>query len=793
MTLVLCWLVFPLVLALVAGGCGLLVQAATGFDLPGALLLPLGLALAIVTADLATMSGATARLATPAVLALAVAGYGVSYPWRGRRIDGWAAGAALAVFAVYAAPVVLSGSASFAGFITLDDTATWLALTDRALEHGRTLSGLPPSTYQQVLADYLGGGYPLGAFLPLGIGGKLTGQDIAWLFQPTIAFYGAMLGLAIYAVSGRLVTSKLLRAVVAFLGAQPALLFAYSLWSGIKEVGASALIALVCAAVATTIDRWRSLRATVPAAIAVAGLLAILSPAGGIWLIAPAVVVLVALVRRGLASSLRAVAGLVVLVLLLSIPSLAIARSFISGASGGEITSSNEVANLGHPLDTLQAFGIWPATDFRSPPHDTTVTHVLIGVLLLGVVLSLVLAWRRRVLGMPLYLITGGVGVLLIFVLDQIGLSSPWLNAKGMAEGSPALVAAGVAGAVALIETGRRTEGALIGAAIAAGVLWSNGLAYSNAWIAPRGPLAELQAVGNRFAGQGPTLTTDTHPYGTRHFLRKMDTESPSERRRRLIPLLNGRSIATGIYGDLDRFQVGGILDYKTLVLPRSPVASYPSSPYQLVWSGRYYTVWQRPDAFPAVAEHLPLGSALQPGAVPRCSEVLRLARRVGSSGRLAAAVRRPVVVVNLSSATRPSRWASDGDGLLYPNSEGDVRTTVNVGGSSTYEVWLGGSFRDRLRLAVDGRQLADRRYRLNGSGDWTPLGRISLAPGSHPITLGVGGPGLRPGSGGYPYGMGPLVLSPTTAADGAVTSVAASDARSLCGKRLDWVEGLAS
>src|SRR5439155_6207907 len=143
----------------------------------------------------------------------------------------------------------------------------------------------------------------------------------------------------------------------------------------------------------------------------------------------------------------RAAAVLVALVAVLSIPSISIARSFVSGASGGEITSSSEVANLGHPLDGLQAFGIWPATDFRSRPHDASVTYVLIGVLLAAAVASLLFAWRRRAAGIPLYLVTGGGGVLLIYSLDHVGLSSPWLNAKGMAEGSPALVAAAAAGA----------------------------------------------------------------------------------------------------------------------------------------------------------------------------------------------------------------------------------------------------------------------------------------------------------------------------------------------------------
>src|SRR5262245_41311291 len=205
------------------------------------------------------MTGATAQLATPIAIALAITGFGLA-AGRLRRPGVWAMACAVGTFAVYAAPIVLSGQATFAGYITLDDTSTWLALTDRVMDHGRTLSGLAPSTYQQVLADYLNSGYPLGAFMPLGLGGNLTGADVAWLFQPTIAFYGAMLALTVYAATARLVSSPALRAVVGFVGAQAALLFAYSLWSGIKELAAASLIALVCASVAATIGRWHDLR-----------------------------------------------------------------------------------------------------------------------------------------------------------------------------------------------------------------------------------------------------------------------------------------------------------------------------------------------------------------------------------------------------------------------------------------------------------------------------------------------------------------------------------------------------
>src|SRR5919108_5488852 len=106
------WVVFPLVLVVLSFGCGLLLQQIAGARLPRALLLPAGLALIVVVAGLATASDATARFATPAVVALAVLGLALSLPLRRTPVDVWAVAAAGGVFAVFAAPVVLSGQAT---------------------------------------------------------------------------------------------------------------------------------------------------------------------------------------------------------------------------------------------------------------------------------------------------------------------------------------------------------------------------------------------------------------------------------------------------------------------------------------------------------------------------------------------------------------------------------------------------------------------------------------------------------------------------------------------------------
>src|SRR5262245_9340042 len=160
-TLIVPWVAFPLLLCALSLGCGLLLESASGLRLPGTLLLPAGMSVLIVIALLATMQGSTAELAAPAVSLAAVAGFGSSIRRSWTRLDWWALAAGVGVFAVYAAPVVLSGRATFPGYIKLDDDATFLANLDRIMEHGRSLAGLEPSTYLATLEPHLGKGYPL--------------------------------------------------------------------------------------------------------------------------------------------------------------------------------------------------------------------------------------------------------------------------------------------------------------------------------------------------------------------------------------------------------------------------------------------------------------------------------------------------------------------------------------------------------------------------------------------------------------------------------------------------------
>src|SRR5262249_3003405 len=171
------------------------------------LLLPSGVALIVVASLFPPLLESTASLATPLVVVLAATGYAISWPFKRLRADGWAIGAGIVAYLAFAAPVLGIWRRTFAGYIKLDDTATYLAMLDRYLDHGYNVAGLEPSTYSRTLGTSLSTGYPMGSLMPLGVGHELLGTDAAWLWQPYLCFLAAMVALGLYALVGAVVRS----------------------------------------------------------------------------------------------------------------------------------------------------------------------------------------------------------------------------------------------------------------------------------------------------------------------------------------------------------------------------------------------------------------------------------------------------------------------------------------------------------------------------------------------------------------------------------------------------------
>jgi hypothetical protein len=786
------WVAFPLVLGLLGFGCGALVERAAGRKLPLSIRLPSGVALTIGVLDLFTRSTSTVDAAIPAVCALAAGGLVFRPPWRWRPRDR-ALLAPAVVFAVYAAPIVLSGSATWAGYVKLDDTATWLALVDRTLSAGHTLAGLPTSTYTDTLASYLTNGYPVGSFLPLGLGHAFLGADIAWLTDPWMAFAGAMLAMSLYRIADRALGSGAPRwqaPVIAAVAAQPALLYGYYLWGGMKEMCGAMLVAAFASTLPLIWDASQDLgllrraRAAIPALVVVWGMLSALSGGGLVWLVPGGALALVALSqRKGLRlppTRLLVRGGVAVAVVGGVAAYLALRPGGFVATNHAVLTGGKELGNLLGPLRLRQIAGIWLSGDFRTMPSSAFLTDVLIVVAILAALAGLVMAIRRDRRELTLYVLCSLAGALVVFVI-----ASPWLAGKALATASPAIVLAALVGCAML--RSRRAFGAVAGVAIVLGVLWSNALGYHDAALAPRAQFAELQEIGEAIGGEGPTLMTDYSPYGARHFLRESEAESASELRTRVDPLLSGQPLEKATTADIDKFQTGPLLVYRTLVLRRSPVASRPPSPYTLKLRDRFWEVWQRQvQTSPTVLSHLPLGDPVEPGGVPSCAAVLRLAGTPGAAKLIAAPATNPLVV-GAGEGSHPQSW-SHGREYLSLKGKGSAHLRVTVPQAGRYELWLGGSMSGPVKLTVNGTEIATARYELQEDGQYVPFGSIGLERGKYEIAISYNGGDLRPGSGGLAATVGPLILK-REAPEAKLLDVPLGAARTLCGRTLDWVE----
>jgi hypothetical protein len=751
-------------------GCGQLLARAAGIRLPISLLLPSGFAVVIVVAGFAIALPATAVAATPVVVGLAAIGLCLLPRRRPGREARTAATVGVVTFLLFGAPVLFSGDATFAGYVKLDDTATFLAFTDHVLDHGRDLSMLAPSTYEATLAVNVANGYPLGAVLPLGIGAKLVGSDPAWVWQPFISFAAALLAMSLYALAAKLFSRRDTRAEVAVLGSSSALLYGYALWGGVKEVVAAALLALCAATITYTLRSGA--RALLVPAISCAAFVSVMSLGGAVWLVPLGAAILVAPVTR----RLRHVALLGVLGALLAAPVLAEAGTFLRRDNVNSFRSAEELGNLARPLRARQVLGVWPTGDFRADPGHSWLTWLLVGIAGVGLVLGVAHAIKRGAIGVLALGVAAALGACLFVVAG-----SPWLGGKALAIASPMALFLAFSGYAATCSRSRVLLGAA--ALLIVGVAWSNLLAYREVWLAPRGQLGELELIGKRFAGRGPALMTEYQPYGARHFLRRLDAEGASELRRRAVRLRTGQVLAKGLYADVDEFTLSELTDnYRLLVLRRSPVASRPSSRYELAFRGAWYDVWRRVDGI-SVSDRLPLGGALDPLGVASCTSVQHLATL---GGRLVTPARTDSSVSGFG--TLPAGWLPVGSdsGIVTPTT-GTAAVPISVPATGTYGVWVGGSFRGTLRMSVDGVPAGSLSSHLNPVGMWVRTGSVRLATGQHVVTVELTRSRLRPGDGGTGFYLGPVALAQE--ATGRLDTVAADRASALCGKRLDWIE----
>jgi hypothetical protein len=800
--------VYPLLLAVLCTGTGLVVEWASGARLPAALIPVSGFAAALILTQFTVLIPAVAP-ASPWILAVvAVAGYvlrraALRERWVSRRSGWWLApGAAALCYLVVAAPLIAAGHLTFPGYL-LDTTAGFhLSAGEWMLHHGAPLPP-PYHAYGAMLQGYYGHGYPSGGQVLLAVTGWLSGQDLLWLYFPFQVFALALSALALTFLAASAGLSRLAAAFTGWIAAVPALVTAYAQMGSIKELTAMPVLLLMGAAVVRAREEAElGPRGVVTFALAGGGAIAAIGPSAVAWIgvfaigglvVAAPVFLRATRSQRGVRApawrTLAPIAGaLVVLLVVFSIPTLTRIGPSLSTAlsfSGSNAVAANDPGNLLRPLLWVQAFGVWLGTSHRVDPRYLNETYALIGIAVLAAGLGVIWLFRRRRWSVLIFL---AAALIVWFVLTRRG--TEWTNAKVLMLTSPVVMLVVLVGAFGDLRA-HRLQGILLAAVIGIGVLASDAELYHGTNMAPQARFDELLSIGQRFSGRGPTLIPDFDEY-TLYALRKLNIDSPgfAAGMRSSFTLVAG----TPGYGhsyDLDEIQSPDVQRFRLIVTRRGPRWSRPPGNYRLLWEGNYYDVWRRVGPPPLV--HMPAGAGLQPMGTLSCGRIRSVAARAIATRRELRYGSRPRnVMLNLGAADKSP------DAVLVADLEGFPAVTfigpgaltgkVSIPVSTTYGLWLGGNLDRAMDVFVDGRLVGAPSDQSGDDGNFIRVASVRLSAGTHSIELLRTGGGPAPGndSGNLIDGVFLQRVGPEQET---VMTISPRSWRSLCGRSIDWLE----
>ncbi len=793
-TFLLATLAYPVLLAALCLGAGLLIDRVSGGFLPG-LMLPIAGAAALVGVSQLSTDVPAAAPATPYLMA-AVAGAGFLIGGRRalalvRALPGapWQAAVPVLAYLIGLAPVLAAARPTFSGYGALPDSALHMIGADYLIRHGQQYAHLDlRNSYGQYISSYFNTSYPSGSHTLFGGSARLLDLPLIWALQPFCAFILATAVGPAWVLARRLGLDGWQAALAALTVTVPALVYGYELVASIKEVTALPLILGLGALVALH-ERWLrgSPTGAIPFALLVAAGVSSLGVAFGAWALG-AVAVLVVLIagdalagRRSIRRALPLIAVGGVVGLIAGWPTWADAYGSLKVAQG--IAATSNAGNLTAPLHIEQVFGAWLSGSYRHRAlmgPDRDVTYLLIAVTVVAALIGAAHVIRLRALA-----VAGWLGLLLLLWLGLSAYGTTWADAKLLMLTSPVVLLLAWAGVAGLKDSPLRLLAPLLALVIAGGVIASDAVQYHGNDLAPTARYDELASVGTMFAGRGPVLFTDFDEWSV-YELRNLDVGGPDF----IFPPVGLEKVVAG-HGDvvdLDKISGAALRAYPLIITRRDLTASRPPAAYSLAWEGVYYQVWARRPGARAALAHLRLSGKRAIG----CPTIRHLARLAGSRrGQLVAAVPVPLVSIDLARATHPSWLHSPFAhvGLLMTRN-GGLTASFRIPRAGVWNLWLQGEVMPAVGVSVDGSELGRISGQVSGNlfnpGTIAPL-PVSLAAGVHRLALTRGGLTLAPGNGGSAI-LHAVFLAPAGARERLVVTPAAGWRR-LCGGRFDWIE----
>lgn len=803
------WLVAPLAFLLICYGLGLLVSLITQRRMNSAVVVAAGFSLMIIIGSVLAGSARTAHLTPRVIGVLSVLSLIANFAKNRfhKKLDREAVWAGLIAYVGFSLPVAASGKPGWAGWVQLDDNSSWYAIADRLVTAGHSVPSPILTTYDRVLEIYMGGNgfnyggvqnglysYPLGAYVPLGVISKITRVDAAWFFQPFLSLCAAMAaGLFVVILRNRIQNKYFLVGISSF-SVMASLMYSYTMWGGIKEIVILVPLVLLALTLIRAIEVDARKDIYIYALIAILGFVFIGGKAS-IGLMGPIIVVAVLLkisaVNRQWFKYVLLAGG---------VAGTAIAFYLGTGNSLGKllVPEIRDNGNLYGPLNLLQAWGIWPAKDFRLPPMVIPLTYSVIFLTISCAMYGIYKSIRCGLWVIPSLFLSCAAVVIYSNIWAGV-----WLTGKALAVASPIFLLTASVGVFELWNSAYhrrrelhgleripliRTSLALL---IIFGVLFSDSLTYRNTWISPYPQLSELIAINEKFAGQGPTLMTEYSPYGARYFLKDLQTESASEVRVHTIPLRDGSQLPKGAAADIDLFANSSIDYFNLLVLRKSGNLSRPPLNYSIAWKGKTYEVWKKNKTKSVIISTFPLGNNFSPGSTPTCNQVKKFLKTRNPGERIITVERAPNFMIDFSVGDLPPKWIP----IIAPNGgvqrsgPGAFSRQFSVDRAGTYKFWMAGAFPGKLTIQIDGEQIFKGQAIFEGNPSLSnPLSTKELSLGAHIMTLIYETPWYMPGS-AVNYQMGPIYLSQQSAADTKLERVNPKKALLLCQRNLDWIE----
>jgi hypothetical protein len=770
----------------------------TRFALPNVLLAPVGLLCAIAVVMPVYWLKAGAWLATPLVVGLAGTGYWLARrEMPGRLNPGWLGLAGVGAYALYIAPVVAAGGWTWTGYNFVNDTAVQMLLADHLMHEGMTQppgTVLDPteSTGVEHIRLYLITGYPLGAHGLLATLKPLTFAPLEALYQPMIGLFASASAVSIGWLLAR-VSSMALAVVGGLLAVAGNLIYQYGLQGSIKEMAMLAALVTTVAVARHALGSRHVYGAGALIGVMFGAGILIYSTAALPYLGVLAVAIaLAAFVQRDatmpLRDLLRAAAAAVLAAAVVSLPTLGDISTFSDtaesafGGEGAQEVAQGELGHLLRPLKLVQAAGVWLGDDYRIrvPLETETETYLFIWIVIAFLAVGLAHLIARR-----------ETGLLLAFVPAAITLAvgapevTPYADAKLLALLTPCVVAVAWAG-VALLERIRWWAAAPAAALVAAGLLWSDALAYHWTHPAPIGRLHALEDIGERYAGDPERILVNDFEQFAQYFMRDARPNVGLE----IVTPYSARKFGTFMIGnvDVDQEPASYLAHFPLIVERAGPDTSRPPANYRFEYSSGPYTVWRRDDAV-TVRVHQPFQLLFEGGQAPPCDQVVAFADGARRGERVAVRFRPAQTRFDVANAARrPPAWIAHPylPNTVIPKSPGVASGDLTFEGGD-HRIWVLGSLGREIEVLLDGQVVGEARG-INTPGEWLDAGTADMTPGSHRVEVRRKGGSLRPGD-GFEGLLGFIAFERVHPVNSVTWMAPREVRRRACGRVLDWIE----